>query len=141
MQATAAMSALVPELTPLEAKLAVAYAIAAADGIHLPEEFDAINRLLGHRFAAGEESLEEQRAAHRRVTGVLEGAGLDAVLGAVRRSLKTRDDRVEALTLALIVARADADLDPREAEAFERVAGALDATAEEVEAAWYQVAE
>lgn len=135
------MEPTLPALSALEAKLAVAYAVAASDGIHLPEEFDAVNRLLGHRFAAGEETIDEQRAAHERVVMLMQGRTLDAVLGAVARALPTREDRVDALTLALLVARSDGDLDEREAGTFERLAERLKASADEVEAAWYQVAE
>lgn len=134
-------SADVPDLSPLEATLAVAYLTSAADGVHLPEELDAVNRLLGHRFAAGTDSLADQEAAHRRVAEVLEETTSVAVLEGVRRALTERDERVAALTLALTVARADGALDPREAEAFQALADALQATADEVEAAWYRVAE
>lgn len=135
------MSSPIPILNRLEAKLAVAYVMAASDGIHLPEEFDAVNRMLGHRFAAGEESLTEQRQAHRRVTRVLEGSEPTMVMEGVRRALQGADDeRVEALALALTIAQADGEVDHREADSFQALVEALEAGDDEVERAWYRVA-
>lgn len=124
----------------VEAKVALAYLVAASDGIHQPSEFDEINRYLGHRYAAGRETLQEQRAIHRRVTRKMaDAADAKEVLRAVAEALEGSDDRVQALTLALLVARADGNVDPREVDVFQDLADALEATDEELERAWYLV--